>query len=308
VRFSSPENDAHRRDFTINGLFFDPLDERVIDYVNGLADLNQRIIRAIGVPGERFAEDKLRLLRAVRFATTYGFALESATEQAVREMADQLNVVSVERIAMELRRMWEHPRRAAALQMLADVNLLPQILPELTPSAHEWELLRAALNRLSTSAKLPLVLATLLCQQVDAHTARAIASRLKLPNKETHRISWLVAHRDALRNAKQQPWPTLQPLLVNDATDDLLELHEAIHADKAGTTSDLAYCREKLALPGEVLNPPPLLTGSDLQHLQIRPGPIYQQMLHAVRTAQLAGKINTSEEALQWVIASQKPS
>jgi tRNA nucleotidyltransferase/poly(A) polymerase len=294
VRFSSPQMDAQRRDFTMNGLFYEPVAQQIIDYVNGQADIASRIVRAIGDPAQRFTEDKLRLLRAVRFATTYGFALESATEQAVRDMADQLHAVSIERITMELRRMLEHPRRTAAVNLLADVGLLPQILPELGES--DIAASSAPLSHLPAAAKLPLSLATLLCEVVNSGTAREIATRLKLPNKEVDRIGWLVAHRTALGNARQQPWPTLQPLLVHEGAADLLDLHAALHAD---ADDDLAYCREKLALPPEILNPPPLITGSDLQKMRIPPGPIYQELLQQVRTAQLAGEINTTDEALQ---------
>src|SRR5262249_42697106 len=124
--------DALRRDFTINGMFFDPLDNRVIDYVGGQADLNAKVLRAIGDPRARFAEDKLRLLRAVRFAARFELALDPQTAAAIREMADQLPVVSAERIADELRKTLENRHRVRGLRLLDDVGLMPAVLPEVS--------------------------------------------------------------------------------------------------------------------------------------------------------------------------------
>jgi hypothetical protein len=181
------------------------------------------------------------------------------------------------------------------------VGLLPQILPELDLT--EITARSAPLSRLSDSAKLPLALATLLCEVVDSGTAREIGTRLKLPNKEVDRIGWLVAHRTALSSAGQQSWPALQPLLVHEGASDLLNLHAALHAD---ADDDLAYCREKLTQPLEILNPPPLITGSDLHKLRIPPGPIYQELLQKVRTAQLAGEISTHEEAIKLLASRER--
>src|SRR5262249_44284896 len=130
---SSPEEDARRRDFTINGMFFDPLEGRLIDYVGGQEDLRRRVLRAIGDPATRFAEDKLRLLRAARFATAFDLAVEPATAAAVRAMADQITVVSAERIAEELRKLLAHPRRARGVRLLDELGLVKPLLPELLP-------------------------------------------------------------------------------------------------------------------------------------------------------------------------------
>jgi hypothetical protein len=133
VTFSSAEEDASRRDFTINGLFFDPIEQRVIDFVGGQADLAERRIRAIGDPRQRFAEDKLRMLRAVRFAATFDFALDEEARTAIRQMAAEIRVVSPERIAMEMRRMLVDPRRAAAVRMMLETGLAAVVLPEIVP-------------------------------------------------------------------------------------------------------------------------------------------------------------------------------
>ncbi len=137
VTFSSAQEDAARRDFTINGLFYDPLENRVIDFVGGQEDLARRKIRAIGHPRERFAEDKLRMLRAVRFSATFDFALEEETQAAISEMAGQIGVVSPERIAMEMRRMLVEPSRVAAVRLLLATNLAAVVLPEIVPKNDE---------------------------------------------------------------------------------------------------------------------------------------------------------------------------
>src|SRR5947208_9104318 len=130
VVFSSPEEDARRRDFTVNGMFFDPLTEQVIDYVGGRDDLRDGVLRAIGDPAQRFAEDKLRLLRAVRFATRFNLTLDPATAHAIRAMAGEITVVSAERIADELRKLLTDPRRAAGMRLMDEVALVTPILPE----------------------------------------------------------------------------------------------------------------------------------------------------------------------------------
>ena len=131
VTFSSAREDAARRDFTINGLFYDPLEDRIIDFVGGQDDLTSKTIRAIGNPRERFAEDKLRMIRAVRFSATFDFALEEETRAAIREMADQIGVVSPERIAMEMRRMLVDASCVAAVRLLLSTNLAAAVLPEI---------------------------------------------------------------------------------------------------------------------------------------------------------------------------------
>ncbi|HVT30989.1 MAG TPA: CCA tRNA nucleotidyltransferase, partial [Lacipirellulaceae bacterium] len=130
VTFTNAEHDAQRRDFTINGLFFDPIANEVVDYVGGRQDLKRRIIRAIGDPRLRLREDKLRMLRAVRFAAAFGFIIDPDTLQAIQEMAPDINTVSAERIGMEIRRMLIDPNRAAAITLLRETNLLPHVIPE----------------------------------------------------------------------------------------------------------------------------------------------------------------------------------
>jgi tRNA nucleotidyltransferase/poly(A) polymerase len=301
VTFSSAEADASRRDFTINGLFFDPIEQRVIDFVSGQEDLAGGVVRAIGQPHERFAEDKLRMLRAVRFSATFGFPLEAGTLEAIRQMAAEITVVSPERIAMEMRRMLVEPRRVEAVRMMIDAGLAAAVLPEILPgdNAQRQRLdhALAMLERLPEPG-FPLALGTLLGELVDSAGARRVCRRWRLSNRETDRVAWLVEHRAALRDARAMRWSVLQPLLIAEGIEDLLALHEA--ASPAGS-DEVAYCRSLLSQPREVLDPPPLLTGDDLLAHGVPSGPQYAMLLKRAREAQLNEQLHTKAEALALV-------
>jgi tRNA nucleotidyltransferase/poly(A) polymerase len=313
VEFSTPEADAHRRDFTINGLFYDPVEERVIDYVGGVDDLGRGVVRAIGAPRARFEEDKLRLLRAVRFTATFDFTLDLSTREALEAMVDQLPVVSVERIAAEMRLMLVHPRRAGAVDLLRDVGLLAIILPELTianepgkttaagrPADEAW---LAALDTLDALREpgFPLALAALLHPFVDSAGVTVVARRWKLSNSELDRARWLIAQQTALVGARQMPWSRLQPLLISPGIHDLIALDEAMSAAAGRQPDDAAWCREKMQLPPGELDPPPLVNGDDLIDHGVPRGKPFQRLLQAVRDAQLDGKIASKAEALKLV-------
>jgi poly(A) polymerase len=299
VSFSSAEEDASRRDFTINGLFYDPAGQRVIDFVGGQEDLAQRRLRAIGDPRHRFAEDKLRMLRAVRFAATFSFVLDPQTQAAIAEMAGDIRVVSPERIAVEMQRLLADPGRAVGVRLLGETRLAAAILPEIVPANEATErrleetFMRLA--KLPADADFPLALAAVLYPFVDAERAAAVADRWRLSNKETERIVWLVRHHAALLDAATMRWSILQPLLVAEGIDDLLLLTEA--TSPAGAAA-AAHCRSLLAQPRAVLDPPPLLTGDDLLAQGIPPGPQYRTFLERLRAAQLDGIIHDKVEAL----------
>ncbi len=305
VAFSDARHDAQRRDFTVNGLFFDPVAEEVVDYVGGVADLKARILRAIGDPLKRFSEDKLRLLRAVRFAATYDLALEPATLHAVQVMAAEVSQVSGERIGAELRRIVVHKSRARGAVLLAEAQLLPPILPELAPhAAANDELWQAALSRLEQlqHATVPLGFAALFFHMVGAAQVRGIGRRLRLSNKEIDRTAWLLEHLPPMLDAASLPWPRLQRLLIHDGRDELLALLAATRpADDAG----LARCRAQLARPIEELNPPPLVTGDDLIRHGVRAGRQFSALLEHLRDRQLDREILTAEQAVaaarRWV-------
>ncbi len=319
VTFTTAEHDAQRRDFTINGLFFDPITGQVVDYVAGQEDLHRGILRAIGNPRLRLSEDKLRMLRAVRFAATFGFTIEPATLRAIQEMAADIATVSAERIGMEIRRMLIDPNRATALTLLRDTNLLPHVLPDVAAlSRAAFDETARALSMLQ-GPSLPLALAALLSREQGARSKEqrawsvepevllpapcsplpaSFGRRLRYTNKEIDRTAWLLANRPAIAAARELPWPRLQRLLVHDGAAELLALHEAIAgaADPA-----LTFCRERLTWPAEQLNPPPLVDGSDLIRHGLNPGPEFSALLEQVRDAQLNGEIHTRDDALALI-------
>jgi poly(A) polymerase len=302
VTFSSAEEDASRRDFTINGLFYDPAESRVIDFVGGQNDLAQRRLRAIGCARDRFAEDKLRMLRAVRFAAAFGFALDDDTRAAIVEMAAEIHVVSAERIAMEMRRLLGDATRGEGVRLLLETGLAQQVLPEIVAKDES----RRLVSRLNPDAEFPLALAAALVPCVDAVAATDVCRRWRLSNKETDRVAWLVEHHAALDHATTMRWSELQPLMVADGIDDLLALVEAASPQGAEVA---AHCRQLLSQPREQLDPPPLLTGDDLLAGGIPSGPQYKTLLERIRTAQLDGEIRTKEEAMamarkEWVVSS----
>lgn len=309
VVFTSAEEDAKRRDFTINGMFYDPVNEAIRDYVGGEADLKSGVVRAIGDPHARMTEDKLRTLRAVRFAATLDFRLDQTTQAAVREMASQLTVVSAERIAQELRRMVVDPHRKRAIELLAETDLLPVIFPEFTALwQHEpdgWEETLRALAELQ-SPSFPLATATLWHRLEDdgapVKLAHRMGKRLRLSNDDIQRISWLLEHRESLNNADQLPLHRLKRLLAADGIDDLLSMMQAERTARGRDLAPVEFCRNYLTThtPDEI-NPAPLVGGHDLIKLGLRPGKEFKSLLDAVRDAQLDGDIQTTQEALSFV-------
>ncbi len=316
VSFTTPEEDAQRRDFTINGMFYDPLTDTVHDYVNGQADLQNRIIRAIGIPRQRMTEDKLRLMRAVRFAAAFEFELEPETALAVREMASQLRVVSVERIAQELRKMLGSRTRATAMRLTEELGLLSQIFPavvrhSLEPKPERWSQLLKILDEIETShfeTALAVVLRDLPVEKQTSRkqplteSASAVCRQLKLSNDEIDRVSWLTAHQSRLPLLMAEPISSLKRLAATPLWDELLKIEEATCKVEGGDLEVFDQLRQRLAaIPPDELNPPPLLNGNDLRKLGLQSGPDFKVWLHAVRDAQLNGEIATHEAALEFV-------
>lgn len=310
VEFSSPEEDAHRRDFTINGMFYDPVEKKVLDYVGGEADLKRGVLRAIGTARHRFEEDKLRLLRAVRFAATFDFALEEDTAQAAREMASQITVVSAERIAQELRRMLSHRNRAVAIRLCREANLLPHILPELDAVSGDEQLWRELLTALSAlgEVEFPIGLGLLFCSVIDqsglaekpaSQVVLDAGKRLRLSNDEIQHAEWLVRFRDVLRSAPELSLARLKRVLAEPLAGDLLALLEARLYAAGSSCEPVEFCRRFLAeTPAEVINPPTLISGDQLIASGFRPGPRFKHILEVVRDAQLNLEISTSDEAM----------
>ena len=329
VAFCTPEEDAKRRDFTINGMFYDPIEARVLDFVGGEADLAARVIRAIGDPHDRMREDKLRMLRAVRFTATLDFALDETTAAAVREMAEQITVVSAERIAQELRRMLVDAHRRRAVELCESVGLLEVILPELTaawlesrsknPSppaplpAEPGRGVKLKTDskqvdvRAKTLAMLPLLaspsfelaLATLLHSLPARPVAHDLCRRLKLSNEETDRIVWLVAHQDDLTEAPSLSLARLKRTLAHPYRDDLISLTRVHRLALRADMQPVLFVDEYLArTPQTVIDPPPLITGDDLKSLGLKPGPDFKTLLDTIRDAQLNDQIITRDQAL----------
>jgi poly(A) polymerase len=314
VAFCSPEEDAFRRDFTINGMFYDPLTETVHDFVGGQADLEARVIRAIGEPHDRMNEDKLRMLRAVRFASVLDYSLDEATARAVADMAHQIVVVSAERIAQELRKMLQDRHRARAVRLCRELQLLEVILPEVIEttvrhSEERWQQVLELLARLG-NASFETALAALLRDVPapagqrgdDVHhgTVRAACRRLKLSNLETGRVCWLSERRGAFDDASQMSTAELKRLAAEPGFRDLLHLERTAAAVEGKALRAFEFVDVFLErTPPEEIDPPPLVTGSDLIQLGLSPGPRFKALLTALRDAQLNGEISTHEEALE---------
>jgi tRNA nucleotidyltransferase/poly(A) polymerase len=318
VSFTTAEQDALRRDFTINGLFFDPIDKRIIDYVGGQEDLRLGIVRAIGDARARIAEDKLRMLRAVRFAARFDFAIDPATLSAIQQHAHELVIVSAERIAAEMRRILTHGSRAHGLVLMQAARLLEVVLPDSTALAADdlwspesqadtpWRRTLHLLHRLEQPT-FAVALAALLREIPEADIARQVFHRWKLATDEFEGVEMLLAKEPLLRQASRAAWPRLQRVLVAPRIEELLSYAEAVAKVIDRSTAEIEFCRAKLSLPIEQLNPPPLITGEDLKTIGIPPGSAYRAILDAVRDAQLEQQIGTREEALELAKSVQQP-
>lgn len=315
VSFATPEEDARRRDFTINGMFYDPLGEQVLDFVGGREDLAGKVVRAIGDPHSRFTEDKLRMLRAVRITARFDFELDERTAQAIRAQAAEILVVSHERIAQELKKMLVHPRRARAMTMAHDVQILGMIVPELAPVIATAGR-QAALDRWRTTLRMlelldrprfELALAALLYELAfdtvpgeAALLAEQICRRLKLSNDECNDVAWLVGQREALVGVAHWKKSRLKRLLAKPLIGELMALVRAHAVATVGSLADVEFCEHYLSeTPIEEIDPPPLITGDDLKQIGILPGPQFKELLDLVRDAQLDGAISTHNQALE---------
>jgi poly(A) polymerase len=336
VRFSSPEEDARRRDVTINGMFLDPVSDTVIDYVGGQADLARGIIRAIGDPAARIGEDRLRMLRAVRFAARFGFAIEPATFAAIQAAAPSIIDIAWERIGEELVRILTDSTAGSArrgFELLDDSGLLAPLLPEVAalkgvaqspdyhPEGDVWEHTLRLLGQLEQPSE-TLGLGALLHDIAKPHTAQpteqritfyghceigadvavAICQRLRRSRETWERVAYLVRDHLRLVHAPAMRLSTLKRFLAHDGIEELLEL---ARLDALASTGDLTYyhfCRRKLEdLGTEAIKPQPLIRGRDLLALGFEPGPRLGEILIAVSEAQLDGTLATREQALAWV-------
>ncbi len=333
VTFSTPQQDARRRDFTINGLFEVPETGEVIDYVGGLADLDAGIIRAIGDAAARFTEDGLRLLRAVRFAARIGFMIEPATEAALRNCAHLLDRISPERIRDEFSKILTSPRRRAGVEHLVATDLIRHFLPELLPTIGcdqplEWHPegdvfthTMIMLDMLAPDAPLELCLATLLhdiakppCRTVDpdgrirfnghdalgAEMTESILRCLRYPNHVIDDAVVMVARHMQFMNVQKMRVARLKRFMAEPTFQREMELHRVDCASSNGFTDNYEFLQAKEAeFAAEPLIPPPLVTGRDLIKLGLTPGPRFKEILEAIQTEQLEGKIKERGPALE---------
>jgi tRNA nucleotidyltransferase/poly(A) polymerase len=310
VRFSSPQEDAQRRDFTINGLFLDPLSGEVHDYVGGREDLKAGVVRAIGVPAMRFGEDHLRMLRAIRFAAAFGFALDGETRAAIEKMTHLVTTVSPERIAAELRAMVSRPGRRRALELLDETGLAREVLPEVAPADGDdsarasWQQAARIIDALD-EPDLSTALAAIFETAGDERLRHA-AHKLRLSNREVKLACWLVDAVATLGNATAEelaarPWSQVQPLLAHDDAFLLADLLRARADCGRGNPEAAAWVTGQASRPKAELDPPPLVTGSDLMAAGIPEGRALGAALAALRAKQLDGEITSREAAIEWV-------
>ena len=301
VEFTNAKEDAMRRDFTINGMFFDPIKSQVIDYVGGKKDIERKVVRAIGNAQQRIDEDKLRMLRGVRFAATYGFELEHSTLSAIQTRAKEIDAVSPERIGTELRKMLGHSSNSHALRLLVKTNLWSEVVP-FEESEIDWDSKIGLLSNLNTP-DFPTAVAALLSG--TQHRAAGLQDAWRLKNEEVARADWILEHESELAEAKKLNWSALQPMLVSPHATSSIELLEALSksglAASKGLDDSIARCRKKLQLPPELLNPKQLIDGQTLKNLGISPGPQFKSILNAVREKQLDEALRNRDEAIDWV-------
>ena len=309
VSFCNAEQDALRRDFTINGMFYDPVDEQVIDFVNGRADIVAKVIRAIGIPAERFQEDKLRILRAIRLATTLKFTIHAETLAAVNQFAENLQQVSRERILVELQRTLESDNYQRGLELLLDTGALTYAVPGLTlpesSQAANWQSLLAITAAMPANdflSTLALIFKTLVPDAILIDV-RASLKQMKMSNDDIRTVCWMVDHVDQFINANSAPWPQIQRLLIDPHAANTLAIATAWSNHHQQSTAGIEFCQQKLDLPMEQLDPAPLLDGKDLQEMGLHPGPLFSKVLTAVRDAQLTGETTTKPDAAVLALA-----
>ena len=297
VEFASMKEDASRRDFTVNGMFYDPIDEKVLDFVEGQQDLQKRILRTIGDPNERFSEDYLRMLRAIRFAVKLGFEIEPATWASVQAHAAKITGISFERILMELEQVLPHPNRAAGVRLLMDSNLAKAIFPcfEGTPAAFSV----SVLEKLPEVIDFPLAMAAF---WAGFHSKDAVKQchRLKLSNSQIKHVRFLLEKRDVLLD-ENLPLSTLKLLLHEPYFWDLITFQKAIQAAKGEDTQILETVRERaMAIDPEHVHPEPLLNGHELMQLGATPGPMLGQLAQELYIVQLEEHLHTKQKAAEW--------
>ncbi len=334
VHFCGAEEDAKRRDFTVNGMFYDPVEDKVIDYVGGLADLEKKIIRAIGDPDKRFAEDHLRMLRAVRFACTIGFEIEPATRAAIKKHAPDLAKISAERIENEFSRtLTESPSPGDALRELVELGLMEFIIPEILPMIGQEQPPQfhpegdvfvhtcIMLNLMKNPARV-LAYSVLLHdvgkpatafmgedrirfhghERKSAEMAGEILRRLKLPTKEIKQILIAIDGHMRFKDVQKMNKSTLRKLMGAETFDTELELHRVDCASSHGFLENHQFLQEKAEeMKNEPILPERWITGKDLQTLGVSSGPRMGELIQLAYDAQLEGRFPDRAALLVWL-------
>jgi poly(A) polymerase len=339
----TPEQDVKRRDFTINGLLMRPETREVLDFVGGQADLKAGVIRAIGEPDRRFTEDKLRLMRAVRFAARFGFAIEPETFAAIRRHAREIGVVSAERLRDELTKLLTEGAARRGFELLDETGLLEAVLPEVAamkgveqppqyhPEGDVWIHTLLMLDELEAGSPATLAWGVLLHDVGKPPTFRSIAEtgdrirfdghvgvgermgesicrRFRFSNEDTEQILALIANHMRFKDVEQMRPATLKRFVRLPRFEEHMELHRLDCTSSHRQLDSYNFVRKLLAeTPSEQIRPSKLLTGDDLQEMGYKPGPAFSQMLASLEDAQLEGKVNTREEAGRYVLSKYKP-
>jgi poly(A) polymerase len=335
VHFSSPEEDARRRDFAINGMFFDPENDELIDLVGGQADIAAKVVRAIGDPAQRFAEDRLRMLRAVRFATLLKYEIEKKTWDQLRSSASSINQISAERIRDELVRIFVSADRVRGWDLLDSSGLMRAILPELDamkgvlqpeqfhPEGDVFVHTRLMLQLLTEEVSVPLVFAVLFHDvgkpvtatvdptgrirfndhdRIGALMTEAIMRRLRFSGAEIDDTVEMVRQHMVFKDTPNMRVAKLKRFMARPTFDAELELHRVDCESSHRMLDNYEFLlRKREEFANEPIIPPPLVNGDDLIALGMKPGPSFGEILEAIETRQLEGTLRTREEALEWV-------
>ena len=333
VRYGTLQEDILRRDFTINGLMYDPIEDRVIDLIGGKKDLERHCIRAIGNPQERFDEDRLRIVRAIRFAASLNFDIESATLDAIKQSAGTITQISWERIGEEITRILTEGGARRGFELLEETGILKIVLPEVEqmkgieqgsehhPEGDVFEHTLLTLSHLEAPSE-TLAYGCLLhdvakpvCfrKQDDritfyghtdrgAEMAEAVLKRLKRGRAAWEKVAYLVRNHLRHIQAPKMRLSTLKRFLREDGIDELLELTRIDALSSSGDLQYYQFCQERLAaLQEEEIRPEPLLRGKDLIEMGYVPGPIFAEILQRVEDAQLGGELLNRQQAIDWV-------
>ena len=334
---TTPKEDVQRRDFSINGLLMDPETGEVQDYVGGQLDLKARIIRAIGEPERRLAEDKLRLMRAVRFAARFGFDIEPATLSAIRRHAREVNNVSAERLRDELTKLLTEGAARRGFELLDSARLLQMVLPELAamkgvqqppqfhPEGDVWIHTRMMIEQLPAGTPPTLAWGVLLHDvgkpptfksaaqtgdrirfdnhvEIGVRMAEQICQRFRFSNEDTDQILALIANHMRFKDVEQMKPSTLKRFVRLPRFEEHLELHRLDCLSSHRRLDSYRYIQEVLAATRpEQIHPPRLITGDDLKNMGYAPGPLFSEILRSVEDAQLEGQINSKREAEEFV-------